>query len=154
MNALTAATNELGLDSLLPDFSTFMGWIELLLRIAVMVGPLLLLGFGLVYLLSPPKEANYGLGFRCWWGMASLDAWKFTQRIAGMVWSGLGAVLTIVMAIVCITFRAVEPMEMAHRAGICLIWELVLVALACLAINIVVMVVFDKDGFRRKEVVE
>ena len=151
---MDTASGELNLGALLPDLSTVIGWIELVARIAVMAGPILLLGFGLVYLLAPPKEANYGLGYRFWWGMASLKAWKFTQRLAGMVWSGLGAVLTIVMALICAGFRDLEPMDMVRRAGTCLIWELVLIAVACIAINVTVMVKFDKDGFPRDEMEE
>ena len=151
---MDTASGELNLGALLPDLSTVIGWIELVARIAVMAGPILLLGFGLVYLLAPPKEANYGLGYRFWWGMASLKAWKFTQRLAGMVWSGLGAVLTIVMALICAGFRDLEPMDMVRRAGTCLIWELVLIAAACIAINVTVMVKFDKDGFPRDEIEE
>ena len=49
----------------LPELTTILGWVETLLRLAVMAAPLLLLGFGLLYLLAPPKEANYSLGFRC-----------------------------------------------------------------------------------------
>lgn len=151
---METAASELNLGALLPDLSTFMGWIELILRIAVMAGPILLLGFGLVYLLAPPKEANYGLGYRFWWGMASLEAWTFTQRIAGMVWSALGAVLTIVMALICSGFRDLDPMDMVWRAVYCLIAELILVAAACIAINVVVMKKFDKDGFLRDETEE
>ena len=151
---MDTAASELNLGALLPDLSAVIGWIELAARIAVMAGPILLLGFGLVYLLAPPKEANYGLGYRFWWGMASLEAWKFTQRIAGMFWSGLGAVLTIVMALICSGFRDLEPMDMVRRAGTCLIWELVLVTIACIAINVVVMKKFDKDGYRRDETEE
>ena len=59
---MESAASELNLGALLPDLGTVMGWIELAFRVAVMAGPILLLGFGLVYLLSPPKEANYGFG--------------------------------------------------------------------------------------------
>ena len=148
---MESAASELNLGALLPDLSTVMGWIELAFRVAVMAGPLILLGFGLVYLLSPPKEANYGLGYRFWWGMASLEAWTFTQRIAGMVWTALGAVLTIVMALICAGFRGMDPMDMAWTACICVIVELVLVAAACIAVNLVVMKKFDKDGYLREE---
>lgn len=151
MDAVSSAATELDLGALLPDFSTFMGWVELFFRLCVMVGPLILLGFGLVYLLAPPKEANFGVGYRFWWGMASMEAWQYTQRIAGMVWSALGAVLTIVMALICTSFRALEAMDMAWRAVSCILWELGLIAVACIAINIVVMRRFDKDGYRRDE---
>ena len=145
---------ELDLGALLPDLTTLLGWIEFLLRICVMAAPLLLLGFGLVFLLAPPKEANYGLGYRFWWGMASLQAWQFTQRIAGMVWSALGALLTIIMALLCAGFRDLEPMDMAWQAGIYLLWEIGLTVVACIAIDIVVIARFDRHGYLRSEVVD
>ena len=151
---MESAANELNLGALIPDLSTVMGWIELAFRVAVMAGPLILLGFGLVYLLSPPKEANYGLGYRFWWGMASLEAWTYTQRLAGLVWSAMGAVLTIVLALICAGFRGMDPMDMAWTAVGCIVAELVLVSGACIAINVTVMKKFDKDGFRRDEVEE
>ncbi len=151
MVAMLTGTDDLNFGSIIPPLDTVMGWIELVLRVAVMAGPLLLLGFGLLFLLAPPKEANYGLGFRCWWGMASLESWQFTQRIAGMVWAGLGAVLTVVMALIGNGFRDLHPVDMAWRAGTCLIWELVLVFISWIAINVVVIMNFDKDGYRREK---
>jgi hypothetical protein len=44
-----------------------------------------------------------------------------------------------------------EPMEMVWAAVKSLGWELGLIGLACLGINIAVLVVFDKDGFRRSD---
>lgn len=151
LDALKALFEEFDLAAFLPKLTDVLGWVEMVLRIAVMAGPLLLLGFGLLYLLAPPKEANYGLGFRCWWGMASLDAWQYTQHLAGMIWSGLGTVLTIVMALICNAFRRMDPMDMVWGAVKCLGWELALTAIACIAINVMVIMKFDKDGFRRNE---
>ena len=151
MVAMLAGTEDFDLGSLIPPLDTVMGWIELALRVAVMAGPLLMLGFGLLFLLAPPKEANYGIGFRCWWGMASLESWQFTQRIAGMIWAGLGAVLTIVMALIGNGFRDLDPVDMAMRAGTCVICELVLVIIAWITINVIVIKNFDKDGYRREK---
>ena len=134
----------------LPELDTVMGWVEMLLRIAVMAGPLLLLGFGLLYLVAPPKEANHGLGFRCWWGMASLQAWQFTQKIAGLVWSTLGVILTIVMAVICNAWKPEAPMEMVWSAVSCLLWEIGLVFVSCIGIYAAVIICFDKYGFHRE----
>jgi hypothetical protein len=134
----------------LPELDTVMGWVEMLLRIAVMAGPLLLLGFGLLYLVAPPKEANHGLGFRCWWGMASLQAWQFTQKIAGLVWSALGVILTIVMAVICNAWKPEAPMEMVWSAVSCLLCEIGLVFVSCIGIYAAVIICFDKYGFRRE----
>ena len=151
MDALKSLFSDFDFAAFIPQLDTVLGWVELVARLAVMAGPLFLLGFGLIYLLVPPKEANHIAGYRFWWGMASLDAWQFTQKLAGMVWSALGLVLTIVMALICNGFRNQTPMDMVWSAVSCLLWELGLAGAACLGINITVMVVFDKYGFRRKE---
>ena len=83
--------------------------------------------------------------------MASLDAWQFTHRLVGMIWSGLGLLLTIIMALICNGFRSMEAPDLVWTAVSCLLWELGLTGAACLGVNITVMVIFDKDGFRRKE---
>ena len=154
ISAIAELFSDFDVAAFLPEMGTFLGWVELLLRLCVMAGPLLLLGFGLLYLLAPPKEANYSLGYRFWWSMASLDAWIFTHKLVGKVWTALGFVLTVVMALICNGFRRMEPMDMVWSAVWCLVWEVVLAGIACLAINILVVVTCDKKGFRRKEIEE
>lgn len=134
---------------ILPDLEAFQGTLEVVLRIAVMVAPLVLLGLGLVYFLAPPKEANYTLGYRCRRGMASVEAWQFTQRLAGMVWSALGLVLCVIMAILCSRYRNMDANVMVWSAVKSILWELGLVIASCVGINITVIVYFDKTGTRR-----
>lgn len=150
-DSLMAIFSDFDVAAFLPELDTLMGWVELLLRLLVMAGPLLLLGFGMLYLLAPPKEANYSLGWRFWWSMASLDAWQFTHYWTGIVWTALGFVLTIIMAFICNAFRRMEPMDMVWTAAKSIGWELGLIGAACIGINIAVMVVFDRDGFRRSD---
>ena len=54
-DALKALFEEFDLAAFLPKLTDVLGWVEMALRIAVMACPLLLLGFGLLYLLAPPK---------------------------------------------------------------------------------------------------
>lgn len=151
MEALKESLEALDFGALMPELDTILGWVEVILRLCVMAGPLLLLGFGLVFLLIPPKEANYGLGYRFWWGMASMESWQFTQRIAGMAWSLLGAVLTIVMALKAAALRDFEPTVMVQQAGLYLLWQLGLTVLACIAVDVIVIVFYDSKGYRRKK---
>ncbi len=151
MDAIMAIFADFDLAAFLPKVDTLLGWIELVLRICVMAGPLLLLGYGLVYLLAPPREANYSVGHRFWWSMASLDAWQFTHNLIGIIWSAMGLLLTIIMAFICNAFRRMETMDMVWTAVKCLCWELGLTLVSVLAVNIVVMVVFDRTGYRRNE---
>ena len=87
-----------------PDLNKLFGVMELILRIAVLVGPLCLLGFGLWYLLAPAKEANHYVGYRFYWGMSSVESWSFTQKMAGATWSLLGLGLIIFMTLRCSSF--------------------------------------------------
>ncbi len=151
LDALKILFEDFDIAAFLPELSALLGWIELILRLIVMATPLLLLFFGLLYLLAPPKEANYGLGYRCWWGMASLESWQYTQRIAGLIWTALGVTLTIIMALICNAFRRMEPMDMVWTAAGCMIWELVLTVASCVAVNVLVILKFDKNGYHREK---
>ena len=151
IEALKSMLEGFDLAAFLPKMDSVLGWVETVLRLCVMAGPLMILGFGLLYLISPPKEANYVLGYRFWWSMASLDAWQFTHRLAGWIWAPMGLLLTLIMALICNGFRRMEPMDMAFCAAKCILWELVLIGLSCLVINVIVVAVFDRHGFRRNE---
>lgn len=133
-----------------PDLGKFFGVMELILRICVLIGPLCLLGFGLWYLLAPAKEANHHVGYRFYWGMSSVEVWQFTQRLAGLVWTGLGLTMTIVMAIICNGYRDLGQDAMLYSALTALAWELGIIVVSILAINITVMVLYDRKGYRRR----
>lgn len=147
---LKSLLSDFDVAALLPDLPTFFQGIEGVLRIAVMAGPLCLLGLGLWYLLLPPPEANHNFGYRCFWAMSSVEAWQFTQRLAGLVWSALGLILTLVMGFLCNGYRDLSWDDMVWSAFWALVWELALIALSIVAINVVILVLFDRKGLRRK----
>ena len=137
--------------ALLPDLSTVLGRVELIARIAVVLGPIVLLVLGLLYLFASPREANHYFGYRCYYGMGSVEAWRFSQRLAGMVWTALGLVLTVVMVIISTGFKGKEAMDMATSAVWCLVWQVALVAASVLVINLIVMLRFDRNGDYRTD---
>ncbi len=137
------------LEKIIPKLDTVLGWIQLVVRICVMAGPVILLAFGLVYLVLPPKEANHSAGFRCWWGMSSLDAWRFTQRTAGVIWSALGMALTVMAAASTLKYVDMPPMEMAWSAVESLVWQGGLTLISCVVIHLIVFIFFNHRGFRR-----
>ncbi len=136
--------------TLLPDLAAFSQKLPALLRFVVLIGPLILLVLGLLYLFASPREANYHFGYRCYFGMGSVDAWRYTQRLAGVVLGSLGLLLTIIMLIRTAGFSGVETTDMVWTAVSCVIWEAVLTAVSCLAIHILVAVRFDRAGELRK----
>ncbi len=138
--------------ALLPQLDTIFEKVELACRIAVMVGPVVMLVMGLTYLFFTPKEANHYIGYRCYYGMGSVQAWRYTQRLAGIVFGGLGLTLTLIMLVLSSGFGGMEVMDMVWRAVTCLIWQAVLVILATVAVNLVAFIKFDRKGeFRTKQ---
>lgn len=137
--------------ALLPDLTTMVGKVEFVTRIAVLVGPIVLLVMGLLYFFAAPKEANYHFGYRCYHGMGSVDAWRFTQRLAGIIWGGLGIGLTAVMLLITTGFGGKEIMDIIGSGVSCLIWEVALVVLSCVGINVIVTLRFNRKGEYRNK---
>ena len=146
---LKALLTDMDLSKILPQSDAFVSFVQKALRLFVMIGPLALLGFGLLYLFAAPKEANHSLGYRFWWGMASLDAWTFTQKVAGIGFSSLGLILTVVMSIIGSKIPKKELMDAIFLGGKCLLWQLGLILGACLIIDVIIVVFFDRFGYRR-----
>ena len=132
--------------SYLPEISSILGWTELFLRICVMAAPVIVLIYGLSWLLLPPKEANHMAGYRFYFGMGSVAAWRFTQKFAGIVWSVLGLSLSVIMFLVTGNFRGMETMVMVDQAVLCILWEIGLMILSILVINLTLTIRYDRKG--------
>ena len=135
--------------SLLPSIDTLVGKVQLVCVIALLAGPLIMTGMGLVYLLFAPKEANYYLGYRTAFGMGSVSAWRKTQKLAGMVFGILGGVLTVLMLLIAMTLSTRAPMDMVWLTVKCLLWQGGLTILAIAAINVITTSRFDYRGSKR-----
>ena len=141
---------DMDLSALVPEISKFFGTLRAVLVLAVLAGPILLLVLGWMYLYKPAPEANFKYGFRTYYGMGSIEAWRFSQRMAGLAFGGLGALLFLAMFIVVLTFIGKDLFQIATTSIICLIIQAVLVLIARTAIAIMCRVYFDKDGNHRR----
>ena len=135
----------------LPDLPTLFGGIQQLCRIAVLVGPIVLLVVGLTYLFLAPKEANHYFGYQCYYGMGSVQAWRFTQRLSGIVMGLLGLGLTAAMYVVSGDFQKMETMDMVMKTLRCLGLQALLAILAVVAINLTAFFLFDRRGEVRRK---
>ena len=63
----------------------------------------------------------------------------------------MGGALTVIAIIVSIATGSMELLDKANWAAVCVLIELVLIGLACVAVNVLVIMKFDKDGYRRGE---
>ena len=138
------------LGAVLPDLNAIVDKMTPIMRIALLAGPIILLALGLIYLFASPKEANYKLGYRCYFGMGSVNAWRYTQRLAGLAWSVLGLILTGAMVLLTNGFADMDVYDAVWTAAKYVLWEVVIVALSCLCINTIVMSRFTYNGDYRK----
>ena len=136
--------------SLLPSAESLMNSLSKWLVLLVLVGPLLMLGFGLYYWFFAPKEANHSMGFRFFYAMSRVEVWQHTQRLAGMAYTGLGGILFVVMGIICLFFGKMNPPDLVLLAFKCLIWEVVLVIIVTLAVDILIVLLYDGEGEPRQ----
>ena len=151
METIKSLLNDFDPMAFIPELDSLVGWLELAVRVSVLAGPVILLFLGLWYLLLPPKEANHSAGYRTYWGMGSVEAWRFCQKIAGIAWGALGLVLTVVMVLITNGYRGMDAMDMVYSAVKCILWEIGLAVVSSLAINITMMVLFDRKGERRSK---
>ena len=137
--------------ALLPELNGVLDAVLYAVRIATLLGPAVLLVLGLGYLIFAPKEANYYFGYRCTFGMGSVEAWRFTQRLAGILWSVLGLVLTAAMVLLTNGFAEMDVYDAVWTAVKYVLWEVGLAALSCIVINTMVMIRFTYSGDYRKD---
>ena len=148
-NFVTLTALDLG--SVLPEFQGFLGDLRFYLGLFLLIGPLVMLVLGAWMFFKPIKTPTYKAGYRTYFGMGSKGAWRFTQWLAGLVWGGLGAVLTVIMAIVCIVFSSMEVDAVANASLTWLIVEAALALVAFIAVELVVALRFDQNGHLRKK---
>ena len=140
--------------SLLPDLPLVLEKLVGVARIAVYAGPVTLLVVGLIYFFLAPKEANHHLGFRCWWGMSSVEVWQFTQKLAGIVWGALGLILTLVAFFTTGGYSNMGAQTMLMNAASLILWQIGAVLVSIVAINIVLVILYDSKGYKRSEKVK
>lgn len=126
--------------------SGLSGWMVLL----VLAGPLLMTGFGIYYLFFAPKEANHAMGYRFFYAMSRVEVWQHTQRLAGVAYAALGAVLLLIMGLISLSFGSLATPDLVWLAVKCLIWEVVLLLIATLAVDLMIVVLYDFKGEPRK----
>ena len=150
MDKITAIFEGLDFAKLLPQMDRLLGVILTVARVAVLIGPIVMVVLGLWYFFLPPKEANHRAGFRTYFGMGSVEAWLFTQKLAGIAIGGAGLVLGVVMVMISVGFGGKDLMVVAESAIRCLIWQAVIALVVYLGISVTAAILFDAKGNRRK----
>ncbi len=149
MDAIFSFLQDFDVANLLPEAEQFLRELEGWTRFGVLLGPLLLVALGAFYYFAPPREANHAFGFRTYWGMGSVQAWLFAQKLAGMGYMAVGGALTILMGLISLSFRGHAALSMINTALVCVLIELLGTLALWVCLNILIFRAYDKDGNRR-----
>ena len=140
---------ENGLEKIMPDLQGLLDSLVPIMEWAVQVGPIVLLFFGLIYLLIPPKEANHVAGYRTYFGMGSIKAWRFTQRISGIIMTVTGLILTIIAYSAVKKFADMDLMEMGKKAFSLIKGQVICAFVIYVFMFLLTAVLFDRKGYPR-----
>ncbi len=66
-------------------------WIFML--VVDIIVPLTMVGFGLLFSKSPPRNINYAFGYRTSLSMRSQATWDYAHRICGKIWFRVGLII-------------------------------------------------------------
>lgn len=149
MEQIMSLLEDFDLLALLPDLQAIFSDIRTWVGFALLIGPLALLVIGLLYLLLPPKEANHRMGFRTYFGMGSVAAWRFTQRMAGIIWGGMGLIMLIVFYMQNRSLQDLEVEACVMRALELLMVQIVIILISWAVLHILPTVFYNRKGIRR-----
>ena len=120
-------------------------WIILL--VSGFLCPLLMLGFGLISLMHPPKNINSWYGYRTARSMKSQAAWDFAHRYCGRLWTRLGVVLLAVSVAVLVPVGLLGEDTVRCVAAVILLGIQVVVLLGSIVpVERALKKNFDEDG--------
>ena len=137
------------LEDLLPELAPLLEKTAFLSRLLMLAGPFVILAMGLYYFLNAPKEANYRSGYRCYFGMGSVEAWRFTQRLAGGIWCLLGLGLAIWMAIAGGKLVDMALLDRMGKMAVYICCQALCLLLSRWIINLLVFLRYDAKGRKR-----
>ena len=150
MKQLISSLLEIDLSGLLPEMGTFLTWLKVAVVFAMLIGPMIMLICGILYLYKPAPQATYKRGYRTTYAMGSTEAWRYTQRLAGYLWMITGGVLGVVSLVAALITLFQAPMALVVAAVVVLLIQFVIVVAVTIYIAAAVRKHYDMDGNRRK----
>lgn len=139
------------LDAIIPQLDNLLRSMRLWMAIAMFIGPIVFIGLCAFYLFWAPLEANHKLGYRTYFGMGSVAAWQYTQKLAGRVWSIVGVALAVVAVIGGILVLVLEPAKGTNAALVVLIIEFLAALAAWATVELTVLIRYDINGKERNK---
>ena len=134
------------MDVFVPDLGTLITDLRYWLVFFMVIGPVALMLLGAYYLYMAPPEANHKAGYRTFYGMGSVSAWKFTQKLAGRTWLISGLVMLLAAIIGFILMIKADVSRAVTIGLVVLILEAIIALVAYITIEATVSKRYDENG--------
>lgn len=145
MEKITEILDKLDLAKFVPELDKLMELVLKCARISVRVGPMCILLLGIIYLFLHPNEANHKAGYRTFFGMGSVYAWRFTQRVSGFIMLITGLVLNGAAKKAAEAFVISNPDMLFDE-----VFALIITQIKCVLVIFVFMILLTTVMFNRK----
>ena len=146
MDKIMELFNSFSIEKYIPKLDSVMDVTQKAIELAVRVGPLCILVLGLIYLLIPPKEANRYFGFRTYFGMGSISAWRFTQRVAGGIMTVMGLILLLIAKGAVKSFAGMDLMQMSEKSISLIKTQIICALVLYVFMFLLTAVLFNRKG--------
>ena len=146
MDKIMDLLNNISLEKYIPKLDSVLDLTQKAIELAVRIGPLCILVLGLIYLLIPPREATRHFGFRTYFGMGSIPAWQFTQRVAGMIMTLVGLILLLIAKGAVKNFAGMDLMQMSEKAFALIKTQIIWALIIYVFMFLLTAVMFDRKG--------
>lgn len=114
--------------------------------------PLVMLGFGKMFLNQSPKEINFVFGYRTSLSMKNKDTWQFAHSYCGKLWLRIGLILLPVSIIPLLFVIHADTNTVAVVGGIVCAVQVVVLLGSIIPVEKALKRTFDQDGNRKKVV--
>lgn len=120
--------------------------------IIVLLIPISMLGYGLLWRLRPPNSMNTLYGYKTSWSMKSMKTWDFAHRHAGILWIFLSVPLGIISISVLFTFGNYDINGLSGVVMIITVVQLIILMMPILRTEIELRKKFYEKGRVKKNI--
>lgn len=122
-------------------------WIFMFIMILLI--PVMMIGFGWIFLHKPPKEINWAYGYRTSMSMKNQETWDFAHNFVGKIWFRWGIGVAVVSVIVMLLVIGRDTDTVGWVGGGLAMLQIIPLLGAMIPTEIALKRTFDKDGKRK-----
>ena len=124
--------------------------VQIIMLVCSLLIPLMMLIFGWIMLMHPPKEPNSVFGYRTAASGRSQESWLYAQKLCGKIWLILGFAM-LVVSFACFLLPIWKDENGASVAGAVMMGvQTALMLLSIIPVEVALHRNFDSEG-KRKE---